>query len=60
MPPQYSVPTLAHRNPDEMLIGLDHRLDGTDGDLDDYDSMQRDEIEAATTTSPRGLIFDRR
>lgn len=60
MPPQYRVPTAVHRNPDEILIGLDHRLDGTDGDLDDYDTLQRDEIEAATTTPRSGLIFDRR
>ena len=60
MPPQSRVPAPIARNPDEMLIGLDAALDGMGGDLDDYDSAQRDEIAAVTDTPTAGLLFDRR
>jgi hypothetical protein len=45
-----------------MLIGLDHALEETTGDLDDYDPRQRDEIMAVHGDGERGntFLWDRR
>lgn len=62
MPPRTAIPAPAARHPDEMLIGLDHTLEDSTGDLDDYDPMQRDEILAVHGEGDRrhALLWDRR
>jgi hypothetical protein len=58
VPPQNTeIPGFTARHPDEMLIGLDSTLDGVDGDLDDYDPIQRDEILAASGEGGRRHTF---
>lgn len=62
MPPRNTdIPAPSARHPDEMLIGLDSALDGVDGDLDDYDPVQRDEILAASGDGEmrHAFLFDR-
>ena len=62
MPPRTAIPEHTARHPNEMLIGLDHALEDTSSDLDDYDPIQRDEIMAVYGDGERGntFLWDRR